>query len=74
MATTRERLHELLDTVPEDRLADAEAAIEALVSDVIPDDDEPFTAEDLAAISETDTEFDRGETIPHDAVRREFGW
>ena len=74
MATTREHLQELLDALPEDRLADAIAAIEAIVNDDIPEDDEPFTDEDLAAIAETDVEYERGETISHASVRREIGW
>jgi hypothetical protein len=74
MATTRERLRELLDAVPDERLADAEAALEAIVSSEIPDDDEPFTEEDLAAIAETRAELARGETVPNEVVRHEFGW
>jgi hypothetical protein len=74
IATTREHLQELLDALPEDRLADAIAAIEAIVNDDIPEDDEPFTDEDLAAIAETDVEYERGETISHASVRREIGW
>ena len=60
--------------MPDERLADAEAALEAIVSDEIPDDDEPVTDEDLAAIAETRAELARGETVPNDVVRREFGW
>ena len=80
MATTRKRLHELLDALPEDRLDDLEAAISAITEppyrplDDAPGDDEPTTADDLADAAETRAELARGETVPGDAVRREFGW
>ena len=74
MATTRERLRELLEAVPDARLAEAEAALAPLVADDIPDDDEPLTDDDLAAIAETRAELARGETISNDVVRREIGW
>ena len=79
MATTRERLHAMLDELPDEQLDDAEAAIAALAVPFrplaeAPEDDEPLTAEDLAAIAETRAELARGETVAGDAVRREFGW
>lgn len=79
MATTRERLHALLDDLPDDRLEEIEAAIAELAAPFrplaeAPDDDEPLTDEDLAAIAETRAELARGETVRGDAVRREFGW
>ena len=70
MATTRERLHELLDGVPDDRLDDIEAFIRDLA---IPDDDEPYTEEDLAAIAETRAAHARGELLPHDEAMRSIG-
>ena len=79
MATTRERLRELLDELPEDRLDDAEAAIAALAAPPFrppseaPEDDEPVTDEDLAAIAEGRAAYARGETIPHDVAMREIG-
>ncbi|MGE3911576.1 MAG: hypothetical protein AB7K36_19610 [Chloroflexota bacterium] len=79
MATTRERIHELLESVPDDRLADAEAAIAALAEppyrplSEAPEDDEPLTEEDLAAIAETRAEIARGKTIPHDVAMRSIG-
>lgn len=80
MATTRERLRELLDALPDDRLDEAEAAIAALTTPPfrpltdIPEDDEPVTDEDLEAIREGHEEYLRGETISGDAIRREFGF
>ena len=58
--TTRESLHALIDELPEDELALAEARLRGLDThdpDGIPYDDEPYTEEDLArwaAIEATD--------------------
>jgi hypothetical protein len=79
MATTRERLHMLLDELPDDVLDDAEAAITAPVPlpycppEQAPLDDEPVTDEDLEAIRLGREEYRRGETIPHDQAMREIG-
>lgn len=70
MATTRERLHEMLDDLPDDLLDDAARAIRAVS---IPFDDEPFTEEDREAIRLGREEYRRGETIPHDQAMREIG-
>jgi hypothetical protein len=80
MATTRERLHEMLDELPEDLLDDAEAAIAALAAppfrplSKVPDDDEPLTDEEREAFRLGREEYRRGETIPHDQAMREIGW
>jgi hypothetical protein len=73
MATARERILALLDAVPEDRLDDAEAAIAALTDPVLqaflsaPDDDEPLTAEDLAAIAEGKADIEHGDIVAWEA-------
>ena len=79
MATARERLHELLDDVPEDRLADVEAALVDATApyrpiEEAPEDDEPVTAEDLAAIREGREAYARGEYITDDELTRRLGW
>jgi hypothetical protein len=79
MATTRERLHELLDELPEYLLDDAEAAIAALAAppfrplSEVPEYDEPITPEEEEAIRLGLEEYQRGETIPHDQAMREMG-
>ena len=70
MPTTRERLREMVDTLPEDRLDEAAVALRALT---IPEDDEPVTDEDLEAIRAGREEYLRGELIPHDVAMREIG-
>jgi hypothetical protein len=76
MATTRERLHEILNALPESRLVDAEAVLEPLVDPVLlaflnaPEDDEPTTDEDLQALDDARAEYDRGETISLDAAMK----
>ncbi len=58
MPATRERLHELLDELPENLLDDVEAAIVALAEPPFrplaeaPEDDEPLTDADIKAIRE----------------------
>ncbi len=79
MATTRERLRELLDALPDDRLDEAEAAIAALTTPPfrpltdIPEDDEPVTDEDREALAAAHEAYVRGELIPHDVAMREIG-
>jgi len=70
MAITRDRLRELVDALPEDRLDEAGAALAILN---VPDDDEPTTAEDRAALDRARDAYARGELVPHDAVRRSLG-
>lgn len=36
-------------------------------------DDEPVTEDDVAALEHARAEHNRGETIPHDEILREFG-
>ena len=79
MATTRERLHELLDDVPDDRLADIEAAIVDAAAphhpiEEAPEDDESVTAEDLEAIREGREGYARGEYVADDELKRRMGW
>lgn len=79
MSTTRERLHEMLDALPDELLADAEDAISALSGppyrplSEAPEDDEPVTDEDLEALAATHRAHLRGEFVPHDEAMRKLG-
>lgn len=80
--TTREALHRLVDELPKDGLADARLYLEyvcsgrdPLIKKFIdaPEDGEPLTPEEIAAIEEAKAEFARGEVASMDEVKREFG-
>jgi len=79
MATTREELRALVDTLPDDLLDEVRDAISAIADapyrplSEAPEDDEPLTDEEIAALDEGHEEYLRGETISGDAIRREFG-
>ena len=72
----RSDLHSILDAIPEDRLSDAWAALEALADPVLlafltaPEDDEPLTPEDVAAIEEGKADIARGDVISYADVER----
>ncbi|MGA8365329.1 MAG: hypothetical protein WB709_12540 [Solirubrobacteraceae bacterium] len=78
--TTRERLHKLVDELSE---AEAERALALVQGDredpVIaafrdaPTDDEPFTAEDEAALKEADEDIAAGRIVSHGEMLRRFG-
>ncbi|HWP27924.1 MAG TPA: hypothetical protein VNM50_00135 [Chloroflexota bacterium] len=69
--TTREALHALLDSLPDELLPLAEERLAALRDDsflrfmmAAPVDDEPLTAEEEALIQEGEAEIARGEVVP----------
>lgn len=80
--TTKEQLHELIDQLP-DSEADTAARVLTALRDTAdpflkmlaeaPEDDEPITPTDEAAIAEGREAYRRGEVRPWDAVRRELG-
>ena len=78
MATTRERIEQLLDAMSDEQLAEAQARLERLVDPVVlaflnaPEDDEPTTAEDLEALAEAQADAERGETVPLETVMAEL--
>ena len=69
MSTTRERLRALVDTVTDYRLDYAATALHALADPVLrafleaPEDDEPLTDEDRAAIGEGRADVERGDVV-----------
>jgi hypothetical protein len=83
LEATKQRLHELVDALPEDEIEPAKKYLESLVSkecDPVlqeflnaPEDDEPLTEEELKAIEEGEEAIARGETRDLDEVLREYG-
>jgi hypothetical protein len=69
----RDELHTILDSIPEDRLDAAREALAALADPALlallsaPEDDEPLTDDDLAAIAEGREDQAHGRTISLDA-------
>lgn len=83
--TTTERLHHLVDVLPERELETAARVLEvlaerpdtvdpvALALALAPEDDEPVTDEDRAAIAEARRDRAAGRGIPMDEVKRRLG-
>jgi hypothetical protein len=78
--TTKERLHRLVDELSDDEAERALALVEGEREDSViaafrdaPEDDEPFTAEDEAAVEEADEDIAAGRTISHEEMLRKFG-
>ena len=82
--TAKEKIHELVDALPERELETAVRVLEGLaalaLSDPVaqalaqaPEDDEPVSEEEEAAVAEARAELDRGEFIPHEEVKRRWG-
>ena len=76
--TTKDRLHELVNCLPDSVLVEAELRLELLLrgEDPVlrafleaPVDNEPLTPEEIVAIEEADAEIARGEGIPWEVVR-----
>ena len=78
--TTREKLHRLVDELADAELAPTLRIVELQRHDAViqafanaPEDDEPWTAEDEAAVAESDAEFAAGNTLSHEEMLRKFG-
>jgi len=78
--TERDRLHTLVDSLPEDELHVARRFLEFLGTDApdallqalrnAPLDDEPLTAEDEAALGEAERDRAEGRVVSHEEARR----
>jgi hypothetical protein len=77
---TKERLHELVDRLPDAEVATAARVLEALggvalrapfqAIESVPFDDEPEDGDEAAAVHEALVELDKGDFISHAHVRR----
>ncbi|MGI8927649.1 MAG: hypothetical protein ACR2HN_13555 [Tepidiformaceae bacterium] len=69
--TSRDRLHSLIDELPESSLERAERSLEMVVGcervslDGAPEDDEPLTAEDEIAIESAWRDREQGKLVGH---------
>ena len=76
--TTKARLHDLIEQLPEHVLPEAERLLSSLTDPYFqtllnaPEDDEPLTDEDIAAIEEAQADREAGRLIPWEVVRREL--
>ncbi len=75
----RQQAHELLDMLPEEKLAAVRILLEVMVEPLsrslasAPLEEEEITPETAAALDRARTSLARGEGIPHEDIRREFG-
>jgi hypothetical protein len=78
---TKDDLHRLIDTLPDEDLDRAGQLLAALVDDdpvgialaLAPLDDEPETDEERAAVAEAEAAIARGEVLTHEQLKRELG-
>lgn len=72
---TRDQLHRLIDSIPEDRLPAVEAALEPLADPLAralllaPEDDEPLSDEERRLIEEARSEAEEAGYLTHDDVK-----
>ena len=78
----KQRLHQLIDELPDEQISAVERYLRSLCRDVhpivramrsAPIDDEPLTVEDRQAIEEGRREIAAGRGIPNDRIRRKPG-
>jgi predicted transcriptional regulator len=78
--TTREKAHKLLDELPESEIEPVVEFIASRREDPViatfhtaPEDDEPFTTEEKAAVREAEEDFAAGRTVSHEEMLRKYG-
>jgi CO dehydrogenase/acetyl-CoA synthase beta subunit len=80
--TIKEELHRLVDELPEGESHTAKRFLEYLrnMGDPVlramleaPEDDEPETEEERAAVTEAQEDFKAGRVVSHQELKREFG-
>jgi hypothetical protein len=79
VVTTKERLHRLVEELSDDDAERALGIVENELEDPVlrafrdaPEDDEPLTPEDEAALERSRREYRRGEGVPLDSIRHEL--
>jgi hypothetical protein len=76
----RERLHTLIDRIPEAEISAAQRFLEYLATtpafraaNLATSDDEPITQGDAEAIARARKDIESGRVVSHDEILREFG-
>lgn len=80
----RDDLHQLIEELPEAEIARASRVLRALLGsaedegrlytlDTAPEDDEPETPDERAAVAEALRDVEEGRTVPHEEVKRRWG-
>jgi len=75
----REQAHALLDMLPDEKLTAVRSLLAVMVEPLsralasAPVEEEEVTAETAAALDRARASLARGEVIPHEDIRREFG-
>ncbi len=75
----RQQAHFLLDVLPGEKLSAVYNLLEVLVEPLsrslasAPVEEEELTPETIAALERANAELERGETVSHDEILREFG-
>lgn len=79
----KDRLHELVDALPESRFEAAKKALECLVNEACdpvlqafldaPEDDEPLTEDELKAIEQAEEDIRASRVKPWEQVKKELG-
>jgi hypothetical protein len=79
MANSKERAHELIDRLPARQLPAVVGVLEAMLDPLslslvsAPVEEEEITTETAASLDRARASLARGEGIPHEEIRREFG-
>ena len=75
MATDKEHAHKLLDRLDSRQVAAVVHLLETMVNplDLAPVEEEEITPQTAAAVDRARASLARGEGIPHEDIRREFG-
>jgi predicted transcriptional regulator len=78
--TTREKLHRLVDELPESELEGTLDLIASRSEDPVvaafrdaPEDDEPLTADEERALADADADIAAGRTVPLEEIERRYG-
>ena len=79
MSSPKEHAHALLDMLPEEKLTAVVGLLEVMVEPLsrslasAPMEEEEITPDTAAALERARASLARGEGIPHEDIRREFG-